>query len=244
MSNKPKMKLYFHDSPSPLRALLGFEEMGIPYELVPIDLYRGESHKPDFLKINPNGKVPALQDGEIVVFDSTAILLYIAEKSGKFLPSNAVERAQAMSWLLWAASGLGPFSGQSVHFLSFAEEKVPYAINRYTREAERHYEVLESRLSQAPYLAGSEYSLADMSAWSWVKLAALVLFGKTLVDFPAIKDWFDRVSARPAIARTLKIAADIRSKSKTQLDEEARRYMFPQNVAAKSARANQGGSPA
>jgi GST-like protein len=233
MSSKNVMQLYFHDSPSPLRALLCLEECGLPYEIVPVDLYRGDSQKPDFLKVNPNGKVPALRDGDITVFDSTAILLYVAEHSGKFLPGAGQERAQALSWLMFVASGLGPFSGQSVHFQRFAQEKLPYAINRYARETERHYRVLEARLKEAPFLAGDMYTVADMSAWSWVRLAAIALESGSLDPYPAVKLWCDRLNSRPAAVRTLAISADVRSRSKTELDEEARKFMFPQNAALK-----------
>lgn len=223
------LTLYFHDTPGPIKALLALEEMGLDYRLVEVDLYRGAHLEPWYKAINPNGKVPALTDGDVTIFDSAAILLYLAEKSGQFLPVDPVARGRALSWLMFASSGLGPFSGQAVHFLRFIEEKIPYAINRYARETERHYAVMERRLSEGDWFAGADYSVADMAAWGWVKLADMALESGGLSGYPKVKAWFDRVGARPAVRRTLQIGAAVRARLKSDLDAEARRHMFPQN---------------
>lgn len=223
------LRLYFHDTPGPIKALLALEEMALDYELVEVDLYRGVHFEPWFKAINPNGKVPALTDGDVTVFDSAAILLYLAEKSGQFLPKEPVARGQALSWLMFASSGLGPFSGQAVHFLCFIDEKIPYAMNRYARETERHYAVMESRLTQADWFAGADYSIADMAVWGWAKLADVALESGGLSNYPNVGAWFDRVTARPAVQRTLAIGAEVRARLKSDLDAEARKHMFPQN---------------
>ncbi|MCK9193210.1 MAG: glutathione S-transferase N-terminal domain-containing protein, partial [Nevskia sp.] len=138
------LKFYYHPSPNPAKIALFLEESGLPYELIPVDTRKGEQFSPEFLAINPNGKTPALVDGDAKVFDSNAILLYLAEKTGRFLPENTpAARAQMYSWLMFVATGIGPYSGQAVHFNHFAPEKLPYAINRYIHEANRHFNILE-----------------------------------------------------------------------------------------------------
>ena len=141
------IRFYYHPSPNPAKIALFLEEAGLPYELVPVDTRKGDQFKPDFLAINPNGKTPALTDGNVKIFDSNAILLYLAEKTGQFLPPDTPEmRGQMLSWLMFVATGIGPYTGQSVHFSRFAPEKLPYAINRYAREAERHWGLLDDQL--------------------------------------------------------------------------------------------------
>src|SRR5579863_2772786 len=143
------IKFYYNLAPNPTKVALCLEEMGLPYELVPVDTRKGEQHAPAFLAINPNGKVPAIVDGDATVFDSNAILLYLAEKTGKFLPPNTLaERGQLLSWLMFVASGIGPYSGQSVHFRNVAPEPKEYALNRYMLEAQRHWGILEQRLGK------------------------------------------------------------------------------------------------
>jgi GST-like protein len=164
------IRFYFHPTPNPAKIALFLEEVGVPYEVVPVDTSKGEQHDPTFRAINPNGKVPAIIDAEGLggkearVFDSTAILIYLAEKTGKFL-GGPEDRPELLSWLLFIASGLGPFSGQSVHFQFAAPEGNDYAVNRYRREAERHYQVLNDHLQGRPYIVGDDYTIADISAW-------------------------------------------------------------------------------
>src|SRR6266568_7018542 len=147
------LKFYFNGAPNPNKVALFLEESGLPYELVPVDTRKGDQFKPEFLAVNPNAKVPAIDDDGVKVFDSNAILLYLAEKTGKFLPANTpANRGELLSWLMFAATGVGPYCGQAVHFKHFAPEKVPYAHARYQYEAERHFRVLDERLSTHAYL--------------------------------------------------------------------------------------------
>src|SRR6476661_8087166 len=149
------IKFYYNLAPNPTKVALCLEEMALPYELVPVDTRKGDQHKPDFLKVNPNAKVPAIIDGDATVFDSNAILLYLAEKTGQFLPaSSPASRGQLLSWLMFVASGIGPYSGQSVHFRNVAPEPKDYAVNRYTFEAQRHWGILDKRLGQHRYILG------------------------------------------------------------------------------------------
>ena len=231
------IRFYFHPTPNPAKVALLLEELGLPYETVPVDTGRGEQHKPAFRAINPNGKVPAIVDTEgpggteARVFDSSAILLYLADKSGRFLGTPA-DRPELLSWLFFIATGLGPFSGQAVHFQHAAPEKLPYAVNRYRREAERHYQVLEDRLAGRQHVVGRDYTIADMSAWGWVDRAARVLPGdaEPLAAYPNIKRWFAAIDARPAAARARAVGKD--HAFKREVDEEYRRALFPSNYPA------------
>lgn len=224
------LRFYFHPSPNPLKVALFLEEAGLPYELVPVDTFKGEQHSPAFLAVNPNAKVPAIVDGGGAIFDSNAILLHLAEKAGRFLPASGPARGEALSWLFFVATGLGPYSGQAVHFLRMAPEELPYARNRYLKEAERHYRVLDERLAGRPYLAGGEYTIADMAAWGWMNFAPYIFGEKGLSDYPNAARLFEEVSARPAAARAR--ALKERFAFKADLDDEARRALFPQNAAA------------
>lgn len=224
------LRFYFHPSPNPLKVALLLEEAGLPYELVPVDTFKGEQHSPAFLAVNPNAKVPAIVDGDTTVFDSNAILLHLAEKTGRFLPASGRARGEALSWLFFVATGLGPYSGQAVHFLRMAPEELPYARNRYLKEAERHYRVLDERLAGRPYLAGGEYTIADMAAWGWMSFAPYVFGEKGLSGYPNAARLFEEVSARPAAARAR--ALKERFAFKTDVDDETRRALFPQNAAA------------
>ncbi|HUC19100.1 MAG TPA: glutathione S-transferase C-terminal domain-containing protein [Acetobacteraceae bacterium] len=228
------IRFYFHPTPNPAKVSLLLEELGVPYEVIPVDTRKGEQHKPEFRRINPNGKVPAIVDTEgpggkeARVFDSSAILLYLAEKHGKFLGAPA-DRPELLSWLFFIASGLGPFSGQAVHFQHAAPEKLAYAINRYRREADRHYRVLDEHLAGRAFILGETYSIADISAWGWLDRAAYVLPGETdsLDAFPNLKRLVHTVEARPAVARARAIGKS--HGFKTEMDEEARRALFPSN---------------
>jgi GST-like protein len=176
------IRFYFHPTPNPAKVALLLEEMGLAYQVIPIDTSKGEQHRAEFRAINPNGKVPAIIDTdgpggkEVRVFDSTAILMYLAEKTQQFLGSPE-DRPELLSWLLFIASGLGPFSGQSVHFQYAAPEGLNYAVNRYRREAERHYQVLNNHLAGRTFIVGDTYTIADMSAWGWLDRASRVLKG-------------------------------------------------------------------
>jgi len=230
------IRFYFHPTPNPAKVALFLEEVGLAYEAIPIDTSKGEQHTPAFRAINPNGKVPAIVDtegpgGEARVFDSGAILLYLGDKTGRFIGS-AVDRPELLSWLFFIGSGIGPFSGQAVHFQHAVPEKIPYAINRYRREIERHYGVLDERLAVRDYILGSDYSIADMSAWGWLQRASRVLPGEAdpLSPFPNLKRWFETIDARPAAARARAVGKD--HAFKKEMDEETRRALFPSNYPA------------
>src|SRR5271165_1624612 len=174
------IRLYYHPTPNPAKIALFLEETGLPYETLPIDTGKGEQHAAGFRAISPNGKVPAIVDtdgpngAETRVFDSSAILLYLGEKTGKLMSSPA-DHGELLSWLFFIGTGLGPFSGQAVHFQRAAPEKVPYAVNRYRREAERHYAVLDKHLEGRSFIVGNSYSIVDISAWGWIDRANFVL---------------------------------------------------------------------
>lgn len=229
------IRFYFHPTPNPMKAALLLEETGLPYEVVPVDTRKGEQHSAEFRAINPNAKVPAIVDTEgpagrpATVFDSNAILLYLAEKTGQFLGQPG-DRPAMLSWLMFIASGLGPYSGQSVHFHRAAPEQIPYAKNRYMREAERHYRVLDERLAASPFLAGPDYTIADIAGWGWVDRSDFVLGEGRRAEFPHVAKWFATIEARPAAARARLVGKNIAFK--TEMDEVAKRAMFPQNYAA------------
>jgi len=222
------LKFYFHTSPNPMKAALLLEELQLPFELIAVDTFKGEQHQAAYLGINPNGKVPALDDNGVIVFDSHAILLHLAAKHGKFLPSTAAGHASMLSWLMFIATGLSPFSGQAVHFLHHAPEKLAYAQNRYLKEVERHYRVLDQRLGASKYLAGDEYTIADMALWGWANFAGYILGEKGLSDYPNVQRLMAEISARPAVARALALKDQVTLKQ--DFDEETRRALFPQNA--------------
>ena len=223
------IKFYFNFAPNPTKVALMLEETGLPYELVPIDTRKGEQHTPAFHAVNPNGKVPAIIDGDVTVFDSNAILLYLAEKTGKFLPPNTpAARGRMLSWLMFVGTGVGPYSGQAVHFRNHATEKLPYAINRYTFEAKRHFGILDAELAKGRYMMGDVYTIVDMDVWGWARLVPMVLGDDAWASFPNLKRLVDEVSAHPAAARVA--ALRDKYKFKTEMDDEARRNLFPGNV--------------
>ena len=219
------LKFYYNGSPNPTKVALFLEEAGLPYEAIPVDTRRGDQFKPAYLAINPNGKVPAIVDGDVTVFDSNAILLYLAEKTGKFLPKNTpVVRGELLSWLMFVATGIGPFSGQGVHFRHHAPEKQPYAHNRYQFEVERHYGIIEARLAKHRYMVGDTYSIVDMDLWGWARMVPYVLGDDAWPKFPNLKRLMDEIGARPAAARAN--ALKDRHTFKAEMDDEARGHMF------------------
>lgn len=230
------IKHYFHRAPNPNKVQLFLEETGLANEIVPINIGKGDQHLPDFRIINPNGKVPAIVDTdgpdgkEVRVFDSTAILLYLAEKTGKLLGKKE-DRPELLSWLFFVASGVGPYSGQAIHFAHVAPEQVPYAVNRYRREAERHYNVLDDHLEGRSYLVSDEFTIADISAWGWVDYAARVLgvAEDPLAPFPNVKRWLAAINARPAVARVNEVGKALAEKAPLGMDEATRRNLLPSN---------------
>jgi GST-like protein len=226
------IKFYFNLSPNPMKVALALEEMGLAYEPVPVDTRKGDQFAPDFLSINPNGKVPAIVDGEVTVFDSNAILLHLAEKTGQFLPSDAKGRGEFLSWLMFVATGVGPFSGQAVHFRHFAPEPVPYANTRYQYEADRHYSILDQRLAQRPYVAGDSYTVVDMDVWGWARMVPFILGDEAWSRFPNLRRLFDEISGRPAAQRVEELRTKHAGAFKAQMDDEARAVMFKHLKAA------------
>jgi len=222
------IRFYFHPSPNPMKVALLLGELALPFETVAVDIFKGEQHEPTFRRINPNGKVPAIVDEGITVFDSHAILLYLAEKHGRFLPSEPRARAATLSWLQLVATGLSPFSGQAVHFLHYAPESLPYAKNRYLKEVERHYQVLEARLAESPFLGGEEYTIADMALWGWARGASYIFGDRALADYPKVQQLVQTLSQRPAARKAAELATPL--KLKTAFDEQTRRALFPQNL--------------
>jgi len=234
------IRFYFVPAPNPAKVALFLEEAGLPYEVVPVDTRKGEQHAPAFRAINPNGKLPAIVDtdgvggAEVRVFDSNAILLYLGDKTGRFVGTPA-DRGALLSWLMFVASGIGPYSGQAVHFQRAAPEPIPYAINRYRREAERHYRVLDEQLAGRSFIVGDQYTIVDMAAWGWIDRASFVLPGEAnpLDPFPNLKRWFLAIDARPAVARARAVGTD--HAFKQEMDEEARRALYPSNYPPAAA---------
>jgi GSH-dependent disulfide-bond oxidoreductase len=226
------IRFYFNLAPNPMKVALFLEEAGLAYEAIPVDTRRGEQHLPAFRAINPNGKVPAIVDtdgpgGPVTVFDSNAILIYLGDKTGRFVGSPA-DRGNLLSWLMFVATGIGPYSGQAVHFGRMAPEQLPYAVNRYRREVERHYEVLDRQLEGRTTITGDDYTIVDMAAWGWIDRAGIALEGDDpLGAFPNLRRWFQWVDARPAAARARAIGQG--HAFKQEMDENAKRAMFPSN---------------
>src|ERR1700747_3774665 len=219
------LKFYFNGAPNPNKVALFLEETGLPCELIAVDTRKGEQFKPEFLKVNPNGKVPAIDDDGTFVFDSNAILLYLAEKTGKFLPPNTpANRAPMLSWLMFIASGLGPYSGQAVHFKTVAPKDTDYALNRYLYEAHRHYKILDDHLAKSRYMVGDTYTIVDMALWGWARLGPFVLGEEGFAKYKNVKRLVDEISARPAAAKA--IALKDKFTFKIVLDEEAKNFML------------------
>lgn len=215
--------LQWRAEPEQGRAVSG--RIGLPCELIPVDTRKGDQFKPEFLKVNPNGKVPAIDDDGVFVFDSNAILLYLAEKTGKFLaPNTPANRAATLSWLMFIATGLGPYSGQAVHFKHFAPKDLGYAHNRYQFEAHRHYKILDDHLAKSRYMVGDTYTIVDMAFWGWARMAPFVLGDDVFTKYPNVKRLLDEVAARPAAARA--IALKDKFTFKTDMDDEAKHIMF------------------
>ena len=219
------LKFYFNGSPNPTKIALFLEEAGLAYEAIPVDARKGEQFAPAFSAINPNQKLPAIVDGDTTVFDSNAILLYLAEKTGKFLPENTpAQRGQLLSWLMFVASGVGPYAGQAVHFKHFAKTPQPYAVERYLFEANRHFGILEARLAANKYMLGSTYTIVDMDVWGWARMVPFILGDDAWAKLPNLKRLVDEISARPAAQKA--VALKDKFGFKTEMDDEARRNMF------------------
>jgi GST-like protein len=220
------LKFYYNTAPNPTKVALCLEEMEVPYTPMPVDTRKGEQHTPTFLAINPNAKVPAIVDGDATVFDSSAILLYLAEKTGQFLPpASPAGRASLYSWMMFVGTGVGPYSGQAVHFNHYAPEKLPYAINRYGFEANRHYGILDARLAKQRYMLGDTYTIVDMNVWGWARMLPIVIGEGAWDKYKNLKRLVDEINARPAAAKANGLKD--RHKFKTEMDAESLHAMFP-----------------
>jgi GST-like protein len=209
--------LYYWTTPNGHKVSIFLEEAGLPYRIRPINISKNEQFAPDFLKISPNNRIPAIVDhgpqgggAAIPLFESGAILLYLAEKTGRFIPSDSRGRADVLQWLFWQMGGLGPMAGQNHHFGTFAPEKIPYAIERYVKETARLYGVLDKRLADREFVAGA-YSIADMACYPWV--VPHERQRQNLDDFPHLKRWFETITARPAVVRAYHKALAINEQS-------------------------------
>jgi len=225
--------LYYWTTPNGHKITMFLEEAGLPYRIVPVNISSGAQFEPAFLAISPNNRIPAIVDQEpagggapIPVFESGAILLYLAEKTGRLLPRDVRGRVEATQWLFWQMAGLGPMAGQNHHFSRYAPEKLPYAIQRYLNETNRLYGVLNKRLADRPYVAG-EYSIADIAAYPWI--VPYEAQGQKLDDFPHLKRWFEAIRQRPATVRAYEKTQQINTQP-TVLSEESRRILFGQTA--------------
>lgn len=222
------LEFHYNAGPNPRKVALFLEEAGVPYAPRPLDTRKGAQHDPAFLKINPNAKAPAIVDDGVAIFDSNAILLYLADKHGRFLPSDPKLRGPLLSWLMFVATGIGPYSGQAVHFSRHAPEQIPFAVNRYRNETARHWKIVDTLLADRPWMLGEDYTIADMAAWGWSNPLPIALGDDAAFDrFPNVKRWREAINARPAAQRALALGSDVAWKTET--DEETRRIMFPSN---------------
>jgi GST-like protein len=227
--------VYSWATPNGHKVHIMLEECGLAYKAHAVDIGRGEQFQPDFLKISPNNKIPAIVDSEgpggkpIALFESGAILIYLAEKAGKFLPREPRARYDTLQWLMFQMGGIGPMFGQAHHFRNYAPEKIEYAINRYTNEAGRLYGVMDRRLAQTAYLAGEDYTIADIATWPWTR--SYKNQGQDLEKFPHVKRWFDAIEARPAVQRGVKVLADLRRD--ISQDQKAKEVLFGATQYAK-----------
>ena len=221
------IELYYWPTPNGRKITIMLEECGLDYTIIPVDIGAGDQFKPAFLQISPNNRMPAIIDQEtgISVFEGGAILIYLAEKSGQFLPSGLAERFEVLQWLFWQAGGLGPMAGQLSHFVNYAKEPVPYARERYGNEYERLLAVMEVRLRDREFLAG-EYSIADMASFPWV--IPYRRYGVDLDRFPNVRRWFDTLKSRPAVQRGVDVGKDIQRDESE--NEKARGVMFGQDA--------------
>lgn len=195
-------EFYFDTTPNPMKVALFLEESGLDYEPVPVDIRKGEQFKPAFISVNPNSKVPVLVDGDTIIFDSNAILLYLSEKTGRFLPEMTdAARGELYSWLMFVATGIGPFSGQCFHFRYFAPEPKDYALKRYSYEAERHWRIIDERLAKREFMLGDIYTIVDMAVWAWARVLPGTVGQDCWERFPGIKRLLDHINARPAAQR-------------------------------------------
>ena len=232
--------LYYWTTPNGHKITLFLEETGLPYALHPINIGKGEQFQPDFLRIAPNNRIPAIIDNApadgaepVSIFESGAILLYLAEKTGRFLSTDLRQRVDTLQWLFWQMAGLGPMAGQNHHFTQYAPEQMPYAIDRYVKETARLYAVLDRRLADRAFITGDDYTIADMACYPWI--VPHERQRQNLDDFPNIKRWFDAIQQRPATLRAYEIAQRI-NPSQPPMSDEAKKVLFGQDARTVTGR--------
>ena len=230
------IELYYWPTPNGHKITLFLEETGTPYKIIPVNIGKGEQFEPDFLRISPNNRIPAIVDNApanggkpISVFESGAILLYLAEKTGKFIASDLAGRAEVLQWLFWQMGGLGPMAGQNHHFRNYAVEKIPYAIDRYVNETNRLYGVLNKRLADRPFVAGKDYTIADMASYPWT--VSYERQGQDLNDFPHLKRWFDAIRSRPATIAAYARAKEVNPDAGRAMSDAEKKILFGQTAA-------------
>ncbi len=228
------IELHYWPTPNGHKVTMLLEEAGLEYWIVPVDIGRGEQFRPEFLRIAPNNRMPAIVDHDpsdggapVSLFESGAILLYLAEKTGLFVPADLRGRAEVLQWLFWQMGGLGPMAGQNHHFSQYAPEKLPYAIDRYVNETNRLYGVLDRRLADREFVAGADYTIADMASYPWI--VPYERQGQDLNEFPNLKRWFEAVGARAATVRAYEAGERYRTREST-VDEESRKVLFGQTA--------------
>jgi GST-like protein len=228
--------LYYWTTPNGHKVTIFLEETGLEYNIRPINIGKGEQFAPEFLAVSPNNRIPAIVDhaplggGQpISVFESGAILLYLAEKTGRFIAKDIRGRVEVLQWLFWQMGGLGPMAGQNHHFGTYAPEKIPYAIERYQKETNRLYGVLNKRLADRAFLAGDDYTIADIASYPWI--VPFERQGQKLEDFPNLKRWFEAIKARPATIRAYDIVQTVNPQAGKPMGEEAKKVMFGQTAA-------------
>jgi GST-like protein len=236
------IELYYWPTPNGWKISIALEEMGLPYEVKYVNIGRGEQFKPEFLAISPNNRMPAIVDrapagggAPVSVFESGAILIYLADKSGKFLPRELRGRVRVLEWLMWQMGGFGPMLGQNHHFRSYAPEKIQYAIDRYTNEARRLYGVLDKQLAGRDWICG-DYSIADMACWPWA--VPHERQGITLDEFQNVRRWYDAMKERPGVRRGFDVGAELRNAVQKAggMDEEAKKILFGQGAPGSAPR--------
>ncbi len=235
--------LYYWTTPNGHKITMFLEEAALPYRILPVNIGKGEQFAPDFLRISPNNRIPAIVDhapadggDPISIFESGAILLYLADRTGRFIPKDLRGRNEALQWLFWQMAGLGPMAGQNHHFCQYAPEQIPYAIDRYVKETARLYAVLDKHLADREYIAG-EYSIADMACYPWI--VPHERQRQNLENFPALQRWFETIRARPATQRAYAKAKEINTAP--VVSEEAKRLLFGQD--ASTVRRDERGAP-
>ena len=233
--------LYYWPTPNGHKVTMLLEETGLDHDIKPINIGKGEQFDPAFLKIAPNNRMPAIVDhqpadgGEpLSLFESGAILLYLAEKTGKFIPADIRGRSEVLQWLFWQMGGLGPMAGQNHHFVTYAPERIPYAMDRYVNETNRLYGVLDRRLADRAFVAGDDYTIADMASYPWI--VPHERQQQKLSDFPHLERWFRAIEERPATVRAYEIADRYRKPDEQTVNEESRSILFGQTAASATRR--------